>query len=373
MDLNLLKFRIGITLINGIGNNLAKNLIAYLGNEEAVFSEKSRTLSKVPGIGKLLAREIVHQKDVLKRAEEEIEFILKNNIQCFYYTDKHYPYRLKECPDAPLILYARCAQNLNDARFVGVVGTRKSTEYGRELCKNLMAGLSQIPNVVVVSGLAYGIDIYAHKYSLEYGIPTIGVVAHGLDRIYPPGHRPVAVKMLEKGGLITEYLSQTNPDRQNFVQRNRIIAGLSDAVVIVESAPKGGALITADLANDYNRDVFAFPGRVSDEWSMGCNMLIKNNKASLIESSEDLIKAMGWDNNQAKSINTQTALFQELTDEEELIFTCLRRSPDGIQVNQLAMELNFPFSKLSALLLQMEFKSLLKCLPGGIYKALIPV
>jgi len=370
MNLDLLKFRIGITLINGIGNNLAKNLIAYLGDEEAVFKEKKKTLSKVPGIGAMLAHEIVSQKQVLQRAEEEIEFILKNNIQYYYFTDKSYPFRLKECPDAPLILYSKCSQNLNDAKFLGIVGTRKATVYGKELCKKFINELSTVPNLVIVSGLAYGIDICAHKAALDAGVPTIGVVAHGLDRIYPEGHRSTAIKMIQQGGLVTEYISKTNPDRQNFVQRNRIIAGLSDAVVVVESAVRGGALITADLANDYNRDVFAFPGRPDDEWSMGCNALIKTNRASLIDNTKDFLKSMGWEDKIAVHKNTQQSLFVELTDDEQLIYSLLRKNPEGIQVNQLAVEIAFPYSKLTAILLQMEFNMLVKCLPGGIYKAM---
>lgn len=371
MDLNSLKFKIGITLINGIGNNLSKNLIAYLGNEEAVFKEKKSALSKVPGIGEVLAQKIVDQQQVLQRAEEEIEFIVKNNIQYYYYTDNDYPYRLKECYDAPLILYTKCSQDLNNAKFLGIVGTRNATDYGKELCKKFINELKMIDNLVVVSGLAYGIDICAHKAALDAGIPTIGVVAHGLDRIYPQSHRTTAVKMLDHGGLVTEYLSKSNPDRQNFVQRNRIIAGLSDAIVVVESAKKGGALITADLANDYNRDVFAFPGRVNDEWSMGCNSLIKTNRASLIDSTSEFMRTMGWDSNPTDSqLIRQPELFVELTEEEQFIFNFIKMYPEGIQVNQLSVESAFTFSKLTAILLQMEFKMLLKCSPGGVYKVL---
>lgn len=372
MKPDLLKFRIGITLLNGIGNNLAKNLIAYLGNEEAVFKEKRKNLSKIPGIGSVLSREIVNHKEALLRAEAEIEFIQKNKIQCVYYTDKNYPFRLKECPDAPLILYTKCNQNLNDARFVGVVGTRNATEYGREMCRNFIAGLASVPNIVVISGLAYGIDICAHRAALEFNIPTVGVIAHGLDMVYPAVHRPVAVHMLEKGGLVTEYLSKTNPDRQNFVQRNRIIAGLSDALVVVESAQKGGALITAELANDYNRDVFAFPGRVSDASSKGCNALVKTNRASLIESPEDFIKQMGWDEQTTRKQGVQTMLFTELSEDEASIYSTIRKSPEGIHVNELSISTSIPYSKLTSLLLEMEFKALVKCIPGGIYKAVIP-
>jgi len=340
---------------------------------EGVFKEKQQNLAKIPGIGEILSREIVTQinsQGVLKRAEQEIEFILKNKILTTYFTDRDYPYRLKECPDSPIMIYSKGPCSLNDGKFVGIVGTRNATETGKENCKKLISDLARVlPNTVIVSGLAYGIDICAHKMALESGLPTIGVIGHGLDRMYPEVHRPVAVKMVQDGALLTEYLSQTNPDKQNFVQRNRIIAGLCDAIVVVESGIKGGALITAEIANEYNRDVFAFPGRVTDEWSAGCNALIKNNKASLIESSDDILRFMNWEKqNSTKAPNVQTALFLDLSDEEKEIITTLRQNPDGIQFNELAIQLEKPISKTSSLLLDMEFKGLVKCLPGNVYR-----
>ncbi|MDO9153081.1 MAG: DNA-processing protein DprA [Paludibacter sp.] len=369
MNTQMLQYRIGITLIKGIGNNLAKNLIAYLGSEEAVFKEKQKNLAKIPGIGEVLSKEIVLQ-DVLLRAELEIEFILKNKIQYYYFTDRDYPYRLKECPDAPIMLYSKGNCNLNDGKFIGIVGTRNATEIGRENCRNMIGDLSvMLPNAVIVSGLAYGIDITAHKTALDSSLSTIGVLGHGLDRIYPATHRSSAVKILESGALVTEYLSKTNPDRQNFANRNRIIAGMCDAIVVVESATRGGALITAELANDYNRDVFAFPGRVSDEWSAGCNALIKQNKAALVESATDILKAMNWDENiPGVSKNIQTSLFIDLSDAEQSIVTILRQHPDGIQMNELAIKLEYPVSKISSLLLEMEFKGVVKCSPGNVYR-----
>lgn len=369
MDHNLLKYRIGLTLIHGIGNNLAKNLIAYLGNEQAVFFEKTRALTRIPGIGKALAKEIVNSQHVLERAEKEIEFIQKKRISCHYYTDKSYPERLRECVDAPLLLYSHGTQDLNNARFVAVVGTRHATEYGKSQCRELIEKLSNIPQLVIVSGLAYGVDICAHKAAIDNKIPTIGVVAHGLDMIYPASHRQMAVKMAENGSLITEYISQTNPERPFFVQRNRIIAGITDALVVVESGSKGGALITAELANDYNREVFAFPGKTNDEWSKGCNALIKKNKASLIESADDLITAMNWETNIGSTHNTQLPLFQELTEEEATIMQVLKQHPEGMQINELVLALNIPFHRLSSLMLQAEFKNIVQSLPGGVYKS----
>jgi len=369
MNDETLKYKIGITLIKGIGNTLAKSLIAYVGSVEGVFKEKQQALAKIPGIGDVLSTEIVSQ-NVLQRAEQEIEFILKNKIQTTYYADRDYPFRLKECPDSPIMLYNRGNCDLNNGKFIGIVGTRNATETGKENCRKLIAGLASAqPGAVIVSGLAYGVDICAHKAALDAGLPTIGVVGHGLDRIYPAAHRPTAVKMIENGALLTEYLSLTNPDRPNFVQRNRIIAGLCDATVVIESAARGGALITAEVANDYNRDVFAFPGRVNDEWSAGCNALIKNNKASLIESADDILRFMNWeDHSSGANPVVQTALFMDLSDEEQSVAAVLRQNLDGCQLNELAIQLEKPVSKISSLLLEMEFKGIVKCLPGNLYR-----
>jgi DNA processing protein len=364
-----LKYKIAITQIHGIGNILAKNLIAYVGSVEGVFCEKKQHLAKIPGIGEVLAEEIVSQ-NVMLRAEKEVEFILKNNIRSIYFTDRDYPYRLKECPDSPIMLYCKGKCNLNEGKFIGIVGTRSATQIGKENSAKLVYELSSmISQVTIVSGLAYGIDISAHKAALDNNLPTIGVMGHGLDRIYPAAHRSTAIKMLTNGALITEFLSETNPDRQNFVMRNRIIAGLCDALVIVESGVKGGALITAELANDYNRDVFAFPGRITDDWSKGCNKLIKSNQASLIESAEDLMTFMNWEKqNEAAKEVPQTFLNFDLSDEEKEIVSLLRQYPDGLQVNELAIMLSKPFSKTSSKLLEMEFKGLVKCFPGNLYR-----
>lgn len=364
-----LRYNIGITLIKGIGNSLAKNLIAYLGSASAVFREKQQHLAKIPGIGEVLSREIA-AADVLKRADEEIEFLIRNKIQYSFYTDRDYPYRLKECEDAPVMLYSRGSSNLNDGKMIAVVGTRNATDNGREYCRKFIEDISiTMPNAIIISGLAYGIDICAHKAALEFGLNTFAVLGHGLDRIYPSIHRSTAIKILDSGALITEYLSKTNPDRQNFVGRNRIIAGMSDVVVVIESALSGGALITAELACDYNRDVFAFPGRITDEWSAGCNALIKSNKAALIENASDLLKAMNWEPADGKAAtNIQTSLFLDLDDNEQHIITFLRQTNEGIQLNELSLKLEMPVSKTSAMLLQLEFKGLVKCLPGNVYR-----
>lgn len=371
MNDDLLKYLIGFTQIKGIGPNLAKILIAYIGSPEGVFNAKRQDLEKIPGIGSVLSSEIVSQREnALIRAEKEIDFIHKNNIQTFPFTHNQYPFRLKECVDSPVLLYGKGNLDLNDGKFIGVIGTRKATDTGKENCKNLIFDIAEaLPNAVIVSGLAYGVDICAHKAAVDAGLSTIGILGHGLDRLYPATHSAIATKMLRKGGLLTEYPSETNPDRPNFVQRNRIIAGMCDALIVVESNEKGGALITANLANDYNRDVFAFPGRVSDDASKGCNALIKYNKAALIESAEDVLRLMNWEKkDKPATFSTQTSLFIDLSAEEQEILSLLRQHPDGIQTNELAVLLTKPFSKISSLLLEMEFKNLVKCLPGNVYK-----
>lgn len=365
-----LQYKIGLTLIKGVGPVLAKNLLAYLGDVKSIFYENKKHLSKIPGIGEVTASEITSQS-VLKRAELEVEFILKNNIQAYFFSDKLYPYRLKECNDSPILLYYKGNKDLNSLRFVSIVGTRNATEYGKEMCQSIIKDIAlKQPNVTIVSGLAYGVDICAHKCAIDNQLSTIGVLGHGLDRIYPAVHRPTAVKMLDNGGLLTEYPGGTNPDRQNFVQRNRIIAGMCDAIIVIESAERGGALITAELANDYNRDVFALPGRVNDEWSRGCNKLIRENKAALIETSDDLLRFMNWEETSLKrqENDNQMSLFSNLTDDEAEIINQLRKKSNGVNVNELTVELNMPFNKLSPKLLDMEFKGLVKCLPGGMYK-----
>ncbi len=365
----MLRYQIGITLIKGIGHVLAKNLIAYVGSAEGVFYESKKALAAIPGIGELKASEILNQ-DVLARADREVEFIEKNQLSTYYFADKNYSYRLKECPDAPILQYGMGNIELNEGKFLGVVGTRKPTELGKEYCQQLIRDLAQHnPNICIVSGLAYGIDITAHKAALEVGLPTIAIPAHGLDRIYPPTHRSTAVKMLGNGGILTEFMSETNPDKQNFVQRNRIIAGLCDATIVVESHKGGGSLITASMANSYSRDVFTFPGRVGDKSFEGCNSLIKRNQAALIEGADDLIQFMGWEHTAHSESPIQTSLFNELTDVEQSLLHVLRTHPDGLHVDEIALLMQMPFSQVSPLLLEMEFKGIIKPLPGGVYKA----
>ena len=278
--------KIALSCITGVGSVLARNLVSYCGSPEDVFSAKRKHLRKVPGIGPKTV-ELIENHRAFERAEKELAFINKYNIQALFLTDETYPKRLKNCFDAPVMLYFKGNADLNSGKVISVVGTRSSTDYGRDICRTLLAGL-KVHNPLIVSGLAYGIDFLAHKEALKNSLSTVGIMAHGLDRIYPSPHRPLAEKMVASGGLLTEFVSGTAPDRENFPKRNRIIAGLADVVIVVEANIKGGALITAELANSYDRDVFAFPGRITDEYSSGCNHLIKTHRANLITKLADL-------------------------------------------------------------------------------------
>ena len=361
-----LAHKIAISLIPGIGAITARNLIAYVGSVEGVFQEKEKNLMKIPGVGEVNAQRVVRQ-NVLERAGKEVDYILKNNIKTFFYLDENYPARLKSWSDAPIILYFKGNANLNQRRIISVVGTRNATNYGKDSCDELIRSFSERSYpVLVVSGLAYGIDVHAHKACLKYNVPTVGVFAHGLDDIYPALHSPIATKMLENGGLISDFVSETKIDRQNFLRRNRIIAGLADATVIVESAEKGGALVTADIANSYNRDVFAFPGRSNDTFSQGCNKLIKFNEAVLVENAADIEKAMNWDVKISATRTFQTSLFVELTTEEQKLVDLLKAGDRF--VDEITMETQMPMSKVSALLLGLEFKGLVVSLPGKMYR-----
>ena len=355
-------------MIEGVGDILARHLLERLGDAEAVFGEKRRALEKIPGIGETLASGI---KDaaVLARAEKELAFAEKNGIGIYFLTDADYPARLRECPDAPVLFYFKGNTDLNASHVISVVGTRRATAYGLELTDNLLQDLAKsFPDLLVVSGLAYGIDVRAHRGALKNHLPTVGVLAHGLDRIYPAVHRPVAVEMLEWGGLLTDFPSGTEPDRPNFVRRNRIVAGLADATVVVESAEKGGSLITADIALSYGRDVYSFPGRVTDSRSKGCNELIRLNKAGLITCAEDLIAAMRWDVAVKKeSLPLQTQLlFPESGEKERILF--LLGQHKEMHVNELSVLTDLPVQQLSAFLFELEMEGIIKSMPGGVYR-----
>jgi len=364
-DTNL-KFKIALGLIPGIGDINSRKLVSYTGSVEAVFSEPYGNLVKIPGIGENLARSVTGM-NYMDRAEKEAEWVAANKIRTFFYLDDDYPSRLKECEDSPVLLYYTGTADLNQEKMISVVGTRKATGRGREICENIISQLAEMfPDLIVVSGLAYGIDIAAHKSAIESEIQTIGVLAHGLKTIYPPMHSSIAKEMVKNGGLLTDFISDAPAERNNFLKRNRIIAGLPQALLIVESGVKGGAMVTAEMAMSYNRDVLAVPGRPSDNWSGGCNRLIKRNIAALVENGNDVCEFLNWDR-PAGITPVQTKLFMEL-DEPEIEIIKIISAEEALSVDQISSLTGLTVSKLSALLLSLEMKGAVKCCPGNVYR-----
>jgi DNA processing protein len=361
-----LLYHIAITSIPNVGDITAKKLIAYCGSSEQVFKEKKNVLEKIPGIGAINAQKILtHKTEALALAEEELVFIAKNEIVPLFYLNDNYPQRLRHCEDGPVLMYSKGNVDYNNQRVVSIVGTRKATEYGKGFCAKIVADLA-IHKPLIVSGLAYGVDVCAHKAAIKNNLPTVGVLAHGLDRLYPAQHKSIANQMLENGGLLSDFKSRTNPDRENFPKRNRIVAGISDLTIVIESSKKGGSLITAHLANDYNRDVFALPGRLEDSQSEGCNNLIKTNKAALIQSVKDIEYIMRWEpKNIAKAVQQQ--LFVELTPIQKGISVIISKH-GKIGIDELATLAKLPMSKITAELLDMEFSGVVKTLPGKVYR-----
>ena len=359
---------LALTRIPGLGPTGAFRLVSSLGSATRVFEHRKELSQLVPGVSEKIITAL-NNSEAFRRAEQELTFCEKNHIRCLTLNDEGYPGRLRECDDAPLALFYRGNADLNALHVINMVGTRHATPYGQDICTRFLADLSVLcPNALIVSGLAYGIDIHAHREALAHGFDTVGVLAHGLDRIYPAVHRRTATEMLTQGGLLTEFMSGTNPDRQNFVKRNRIVAGISDATLVVESGPKGGSLITAEIAESYQRDCFAFPGRVGDTYSTGCNLLIQKNRAALIQSAEDVVKAMNWNHVPVSPQVVQRQLFPELTPEEEQVITHLQKHPDGIQINTLVVESNIAINRMTSLLFNLEIKGVVRALAGGVYK-----
>lgn len=364
-------YSIALTMVPGIGHIGAKHLIDGMGNAVDVFRLRKEIPERIPEVSQRVIEALDCPQAVL-RAEQEYEFIRKNRISCLSFHDEAYPSRLRECEDAPVVLFFKGSADLNSLHILNMVGTRNATDYGTQICASFLRDLKALcPDVLVVSGLAYGIDIHAHREALANELPTVGVLAHGLDRIYPHVHRKTAVDMLEKGGLLTEFLSGTNPDRHNFISRNRIVAGMCDATIVIESAEKGGSLITAELAEGYHRDCFAFPGRISDEYSKGCNRLIRDNKASLLLSAEDFVQAMGWNipMTLSEKVSVQRSLFIELSEEEQKIVAILEKL-GNLQINSLVVEADIPVNKMTALLFELEMKGVIRVLAGGMYQLL---
>jgi len=345
-----LKHKIALGLIPRIGDINARKLVSHFGNVEAIFHEPYRSLVKIPGIGSGIAK-YISDRSYLDTAEKEADYVSNNNIRTYFYLDNDYPFRLRQCDDSPVVFFFKGNCDLNTTKILSVVGTRNATTRGRELCEKIIGGLAEgHPELLIVSGLAYGIDITSHKAALTNNLKTVGVLAHGFKATYPAIHASTAKSMLQQGGLITDFVSDVLPERNNFLKRNRIIAGISDATMVVESGIKGGALITADIANSYNRDVFAVPGRPDDQWSAGCNSLIKNNNASLIECSEDIEFLLNWKPEKSKT-PLQRSLFSELDGPEREIFELLSREGE-LTIDSICRIMEIPIHKLSSLLLQ---------------------
>ena len=356
--------KIALTQVDGVGPITSRQLISYLGGVKEVFKAKKKELLAIPGIGEKTIESIAHHTQIFKRAEEELQFIQKHEIKMLFYTDKGYPYRLKSIEDSPILLYYKGNADLDHHRIVAIIGTRSPTEQGKLNCEKMVEEL-QAYNVLIVSGLAYGVDITAHRKSVDLNIPTVGVMGNGLDKLYPSAHVSTSKKMIQHGGLLTQFTTQTKPDRENFPMRNKIVAGIADAVVVIESGIEGGSMITADFANHYHKDVFALPGRPSDELSSGCNTLIKRNKASLIESASDIAHFMNWDK-VTGSKEIQRTLFPDLSDKEQVVITLLKQN-DFLSIDRLYTALALSPSASAGVLLEMEFKGLIKSLPGKKY------
>lgn len=362
--MNDLLYRIALTLVPHIGDVQAKALVAVYGSAESIFKAKKRELEKLEGIGTVRASSIKSFSD-FSSAESEIVFIEKYKIKPFFISDPGYPQRLLNCYDSPPLLYYRGEADLNHPRILSVVGTRNHSEYGRHNCEKIIAGI-QSAGVMVVSGLAFGIDTIAHKTSLQHQMPTVAVLAHGLDRIYPAQNKQLAKEMIVAGGLLTDKMSFTLPDKQNFPRRNRIVAGMCDALLVIESGRKGGSLITAEMANGYNKDIFALPGRTSDAKSEGCNQLIRENKASLITSAEELLEAMNWANEKKGPVKKQRELFIELSGPEQQIVNILQEK-GAQQVDQLYLASGLSAGATATALLMLEMQGIVLSLPGKCY------
>ena len=352
--------------VEGIGDVVAKKLITHCGSAQNVFQSKKKALLAIDGVGEILFKKL-QEKNVFQLAENELRFIEKENISYSYFQDENYPERLKHCIDGPVILFECGTIDLQNRKLINIVGTRQITPYGIEFTKKLITDLAPL-NPVIVSGFAYGVDIVAHQTAMEHNLQTIGVLAHGLNQIYPKNHKKYMAKMEQNGGFMTEFWSTSNPERENFVKRNRIVAGMCEATIVIESAEKGGSLITANLANDYNRDVFAVPGRISDKYSQGCNNLIKTQRAHLLNSAADLIYILNWDLGQKVSKPIQKQLFVSLTEEEQKIYDYLQTKEKEL-MDVIALDCDFPIFKISSLLLNMELKGVIRPLPGKLFEA----
>ncbi|MBD0332295.1 MAG: DNA-protecting protein DprA [Chitinophagaceae bacterium] len=365
MDTELL-YQLALTLVPNIGDVQAKILIKHFGNAQSIFKAKVSELQKIEGIGTVRAKSIRHFAD-FSVAEKELAFIEKYNLKTLFLTDKNYPQRLLNCYDSPTLLFYKGNADLNASKVISIVGTRNNTDYGKSFTEQLVKDLSR-QNILIISGLAFGIDAYAHKAALKNNLPTVGVVGHGLDKIYPYANTSLAKEMIKNGGgIVSEFFSGTKPDKHNFPLRNRVVAGLSDATVIAETDIKGGSMITAKLADAYNRDVFAVPGRTIDKKSSGCNHLIKNNKAILLTDAEELLTVMGWAEKEKEKVKKQKELFIELSEDEKQIVQLLQEK-ETAHIDEINIQSGLSSSAVAAAILNLELQGVVAGLPGKMYK-----
>ncbi len=367
-------YAMALTRINYFNLAGLTQLYQELGSATAIVENRNHIRDVLPDASPRLIEGLKGIDSVMKRAETELTYDIAHQIQPIVMNDARYPQRLKECDDAPLMLFYQGTADLNQQRVINIVGTRHCTPYGQDLIHHFLRELKQrCPAVLIVSGMAYGVDIHAHRQALQNDYETVAVLAHGLDYLYPPRHKPTADMMLTQGGLLTEFFTQTNADKINFVRRNRIVAGMSDACILVESAARGGGLITCRLSREYNRDVFAFPGRVNDQYSEGCNNLIRDNGAALINNAYDFVNAMGWNDDatlmMAQQQGIEREIFPSLSPDETVVFNTLHKQND-LQINRLAILTNIPIAKLTSLLFEMEMKGVVKTFAGGVYHLL---
>lgn len=359
-------YLLALQRVEGVGDIMAKKLLTHLGSAEAIFNTKSSQLAAIDGVGAILLKNL-KDKSVFAKAQKELDFIKENNITTAFFQDGNYPDRLKQCLDSPLLLFSSGNINLSNRRMISIVGTRQITSYGTEFCRQLIADLAPL-DPVIVSGFAYGVDIVAHQLAVEHNLQTIGVVAHGLNQIYPKTHKKYVAAVEQNGGFMTEFWSSSNPDKENFVRRNRIVAGMCEATIVIESAERGGSLITATMANDYNRDVFAVPGRVTDKYSQGCNNLIKTQKANVLTSAADLVYILNWDiHKEVKPVQKQ--LFVELDPDEQRVYDYLLKTGKEL-LDIIALQCDLPIYKISGMLLNMELKGVIRPLPGKLFEAI---
>jgi DNA processing protein len=358
-------YTLALLQVEGIGDILAKRLIQNCGSAETVFQSKATSLAKIDGITKRVLKNL-QDTVIFQKAETELNFVEKEKITLVQFQDENYPEKLKHCFDSPLILFQSGNIDLSNRKIISIVGTRQITSYGTNVTQKLIEDLAPL-NPIIVSGFAYGVDIAAHQTAMQNNLQTIGVLAHGLNQIYPKTHKRYIPKMEQNGGFLTEFWSTSQPDRENFVKRNRIVAGMSEVTVVIESAEKGGSLITAQIANDYNRDVFAVPGRTTDKFSQGCNNLIKTQRAHLLHSAADLLYILNWDVKKKTERPVQKQLFIELTYEEQKVYDYLYEKGKDL-IDSIALECNLPIFKLSSILLNMELKGIIQPLPGKAYK-----